>query len=104
MVRMKDLVKNSYAMRSVEKVIRKGEVFNIELLYTENRNNLYSIHKGVLCFVYNAIVYVKPLVDNDIVLLQNNGFVEACFYVPFSHKEIPMTRYTEFLNVFACVA
>lgn len=47
-------------------------------------DNCYAVNNSVICYVYEHNVYVTPYRSSTIQALEESGFRENYFYVPFS--------------------
>lgn len=49
----------------------------------------YCVNNSTICFVHNHEVYVTPYTEASVLKLQEAGFWEKYFYVPFSNCDYP---------------
>lgn len=52
-------------------------------------NGCYAVNNATVCFVNHDEAFVIPYMKEVIEVLQNNGFTENHFYVPFSNWDYP---------------
>lgn len=57
---------------------------SISFIATEY-NNCYSVNNSVICYVCNNQVYVTPYTIVTINVLDDAGYRQSSFYVPFSN-------------------
>lgn len=48
-------------------------------------NGCYAVNNATVCFVSHDEAFVIPYMKEVMEVLQNNGFTEKHFYVPFSN-------------------
>lgn len=61
----------------------------LDISYIVEFDNCYAINNSVICYVMNYEVYVTPYHDSTIKSLEEAGFSEKSFYVPFSNFSYP---------------
>lgn len=49
----------------------------------------YAVNNATVCFVSHDEAFVIPYMKEVMEVLQNNGFTEKHFYVPFSNWDYP---------------
>ena len=52
-------------------------------------NGCYAVNNATVCFVSHDEAFVIPYMKEVMEVLQNNGFTEKHFYVPFSNWDYP---------------
>lgn len=61
----------------------------------EHREGEYSLNNSTLCWVMDGEIYAAPCTRSLVQLLDQAGFRNESFYVPFSNGEHPYNRKTE---------
>ena len=61
----------------------------------EHREGEYSLNNSTLCWVMDGEIYAAPYTRSLIQLLDQAGFRNGSFYVPFSNGEHPYNRRAE---------
>lgn len=61
----------------------------------EHREGEYSLNNSTLCWVIDGEIYAAPYTRKVAQLLDQAGFRNGSFYVPFSNGEHPYNRRTE---------
>lgn len=61
----------------------------------EHREGEYSVNNGTVCWVMDGEIYAAPYTRSLVQLLDQAGFRNGSFYVPFSNGEHPYNRRTE---------
>lgn len=78
------------------KTEREGLPYQLNLTHlSEHREGEYALNNGILCWVMDGEIYAAPYTRKLVLLLEQAGFRNGSFYVPFSNGEHPYNRRTE---------
>ena len=78
------------------KAEREGLPYQLNLTHlAEHREGEYAINNSVVCWVMDGEIYAAPYTRKLALLLEQAGFRNGSFYVPFSNGEHPYNRKTE---------
>ena len=78
------------------KAEREGLPYQLNLTHlAEHREGEYAINNGILCWIMDGEIYAAPYTRKLALLLEQAGFRNGSFYVPFSNGEHPYNRKTE---------
>ena len=100
---MKEIIKKAFKLNKVERLKCKGEVYELELVYTPIDNVWYD-KNGLMVFTYKGDRYVTPYNIEDVTTLETNGFIRKVMYVPFSDNAIPIDRLNEYESKIRMIA
>lgn len=74
----------------------KEQPYQLNLTHlSEHREGEYSLNNGTVCWVMDSEIYAAPYTRSLVQLLNQAGFRNGSFYVPFSNGEYPYSRKTE---------
>lgn len=74
----------------------KEQPYQLDLTHlSEHREGEYSLNNGTVCWVMDSEIYAAPYTRSLVQLLNQAGFRNGSFYVPFSNGEHPYSRKTE---------
>ncbi len=75
---------------------REGLPYQLNLTHlAEHREGEYSMNNGTVCWVMDGEIYAAPYTRSLVQLLNQAGFRNGSFYVPFSNGEHPYNRRAE---------
>ncbi len=78
------------------KAEREGLPYQLNLTHlAEHREGEYSLNNGTVCWVMDGEIYAAPYTRSLVQLLDQAGFRNESFYVPFSNGEHPYNRRAE---------
>ena len=78
------------------KAEREGLPYQLNLTHlAEHREGEYSVNNSTLCWVMDGEIYAAPYTRSLVQLLDQAGFRNESFYVPFSNGDLPYHKTNE---------
>lgn len=78
------------------KAEREGLPYQLNLTHlAEHREGEYSLNNSTLCWVMDGEIYAAPYTRRVVQLLDQAGFRNGSFYVPFSNGDLPYHKTNE---------
>ena len=100
---MKELIKKAFKLNKVERLKCKGKIYELEQVYAPIDNVWYD-KNGLMVFTYKGDNYITPYNTEDVITLENNGFMRKAMYVAFSDNAIPIDRLNEYESKIRMIA